>query len=152
MHLVFSWLEYVSFGHWVQISDPLCGLTEPGRQGTHCQQHGDVIDVLVPAAHWSTHSDLGVNEVPVAEFQSTFSWKLNRFLFCSSASHLPTTTCFSRFTWDFCSCWKLTMWNTVAAGSPCWSNVIFPVSPLKLTFGKNLWTSLLFTLQVCCWQ
>lgn len=51
VHLVFLSLECVSLGHRVQISDPLCGLTEPGRQGMHCQQHGDVIDFLVPAAH-----------------------------------------------------------------------------------------------------
>ena len=59
MQWVLALLDFFPLGHSVQVSRPGIGLTVSRGHATQFQQQGEVMDFLVPAGHWSKHSDLG---------------------------------------------------------------------------------------------
>ncbi len=127
MHFVLASLDCFPFGHSMQRSDPGIGLIVPRRQGTHCQQHGEVMAFLVPAEHRSKHSDLG--GLPFEVFQRILLKICNRvYMSCWSFSfHCPTTTFFSCLVLVFPLVVKLEYHRRPMACRQVCQNLFFPL-------------------------
>ena len=91
---VLASLDLFPLGHSVQVSRPGIGLTVPRGHATQFQQQGEVMDFLVPAGHWSKHSNFG--GWFAGEFQRMFWEKCSRLVRGSFSFHFPTTTSSSR--------------------------------------------------------